>query len=292
MRIIRWIGLTLLAVAIGGGVLGLWMTAKYRGWMVESLAPLALAETLRPAYRIMAPEGEGPFPAGILVSGCDGVHDNMTRWGDMLVEAGWAAIIVDSHTPRDLNDEPQWRPICRGQRFWGSERAADVLIALDDARRNPLVDPDRIVLIGSSHGAWSIMELLVFDPPRGLPFALADQPETVADRGLGGVSGVVLLYPYCGFGNRARANGWPHEAPVLLVLAGEDTLASPDACRDIADRLGERGIDVAVEEIPGVTHGFDQQEREPGSQLRFDPEATRQVLQMGRAFLDPLSRKP
>ena len=55
----------------------------------------------------------------------------------------------------------------------GSERAGDVLVSIDDARRMPFVDPERLVLIGSSHGGWAIMELLAFEAAERLPFNLA-----------------------------------------------------------------------------------------------------------------------
>ena len=48
-----------------------------------------------------------------------------------------------------------------------------MLVSIDDARRMPFVDPERLVLIGSSHGGWAIMELLAFEAAGRLPFNLA-----------------------------------------------------------------------------------------------------------------------
>ena len=108
----------------------------------------------------------------------------------------------------------------------GSERAGDVLVSLADARRMPFVDPDRLVLIGASHGGWAIMDLLALDPPRRLPFNL-DRPacrRAPADP-LAGVVGTILLYPYCGAANRADRDGWRRPLPTLFLLAADDTVA-------------------------------------------------------------------
>ena len=123
----------------------------------------------------------------------------------MLNAQGWAAIIVDSHTPRGFSAYEVWRLVCAGQIFMGSERAGDVLVSIDDARRMRFVDPDSLVLIGSSHGGWAIMDLFALDPPRRLPFNLATLPADAPADPLAGVVGAILLYPYCGQANRARA---------------------------------------------------------------------------------------
>ena len=144
-----------LLLALGGNSLG-----RYTGWTVPRLEPAALSAKLSPLYRVTRPDGPGPFPTALLFSGCDGPKDNVERWAAMLKAEGWASIIVDSHGPRGFSDYEVWRLVCAGQLFMGSERAGDVLIAIDDARRMRFVDPDRLVLVGSSHGGWAIMDLL------------------------------------------------------------------------------------------------------------------------------------
>ena len=134
----------------------------------------------------------------------------------MLNARGWAAIIVDSHGPRGFLDYEVWRLICAGQLFMGSERAGDVLVSIYDARRMPFVDPERMVLIGASHGGWAIMELLAFEAARRLPFNLAALPAGAPADPLAGVVGTILLYPYCGTGQPGR--------PRRLAPAGADAV--------------------------------------------------------------------
>jgi dienelactone hydrolase len=234
----------------------------------------------------MKPEGEGPFPTALLYSGCDGPHDNLERWGEMLNKRGWAALVVDSHGPRGYIDYDVWRLICAGQLLMGSERAADVLVSVYDARRMPFVDRNRMVLIGSSHGGWAIMELLAFEAASQLSFGLSMLPEDMAEDVLDGIVGTILIYPYCGPANRSRRSGWSHPAPVLFLLSGNDLIAPAEHCLDLAETLSKNGIPVEKIIFEGVTHGFDQVERAPFSAFSFDAAATRKALEAGGGFLD------
>jgi dienelactone hydrolase len=286
VRVLAWgvvvAGLMLAALAVNS-------LAQYRGWGVARLAPAELSAKLAPHYRVMTPPGDGPFPTGLIHSGCDGPRDNVVRWAEMLNAEGWAAVIVDSHAPRGFSEGEVWRVVCAGQMFMGSERAGDVLVSLADARRMPFVDPDTTVLIGSSHGGWAIMDLLALDPPRRLPFNLAALPEGPADP-LAGVVGTILLYPYCGPANRARRNGWSRPIPALFLLAADDVIAPAEQCLAIAGRLEARGLPVETATFEGVTHGFDQQDRSALSPLEFDAAATEAALAAGAAFLDEVGR--
>jgi dienelactone hydrolase len=263
--------------------------AHYRGWSVPKVDPAVLSAMIAPHYRVMTPDGDGPFPTGLLYSGCDGPKDNVVRWGEMLNANGWAAIIVDSHTPRGFSDYEVWRLVCAGQLFMGSERAGDVLVSIADARRMRFVDPERMVLIGSSHGGWAVMDLLALDPPRRLPTNLAEAPAGAADP-LAGVVGAILLYPYCGQANRARRHPWRRPVQTLFVLSADDTVTPSGLCRDIAEALSAGGVPVETVMFTGVTHGFDQQDRSLLSPLAFDAAATTEAQGIAAEFLDAVAR--
>jgi dienelactone hydrolase len=168
----------------------------------------------------------------------------------------------------------------------GSERAADVLVSIYDARRMPFVDRDRLVLIGSSHGGWAVMELFAFEAASQLPFGLTALPNDMVEGALEGVVGTILVYPYCGPGNRSRRLGWSHSAPVLFLLSGNDLIAPAEQCLDVAGILSRRGIPVEARVFKDVTHGFDQVERAPFSAFAFDAATTREALKTGGDFLD------
>lgn len=293
LRRLRWL------LVFAGLFFGLWLLAiggnslaRYMGWAVTAEPPERLSEQLRPFYRTWKPAGPGPFPTALFYSGCDGPSDAAERWAGMLVARGWAAIAVDSHGPRDFVDSDIWRLICAGQLLMGSERAGDVLVSIYDARRMPFVDPDRLALIGASHGGWAIMELLSFEKIWRLPYNLAALPEGAVEHPLQGVRGVILLYPYCGAANRSRRIGWRWPAPVLFLLAQNDSIAPPEDCLQVADLLAAQGVPVETAVFAGATHGFDQELRKPFSTLVFDPAVTREAMDLAGALLDQAATAP
>ena len=275
------VAIAALLLLVGGNTLG-----RYTGVTVPREAPEALAAQLRPHYRIERPEGDGPFPTALLLSGCDGPRDNLARWAGMLKARGWASIVVDSHAPRGFGDFQIWRLICAGQLLTGAERAGDIAVALADIRSLPFVDADRIALVGASHGGWAILEFLTFASRGEVPPTLTAWPEAIAQAPLAGVSGAVLLYPYCGQLSRVARRGWTKPVPVLFLLVENDAIADETACLRVARREGDRGLPVETHVIPGVTHGFDQEEKAPLSTLRFDAAATADALARGGDFLD------
>lgn len=273
-------------VAVLLGVVGAHTAARLEGWIADRVEPSELATFLRPHTRVEKPAGAGPFPTALLFSGCDGPMDNLDRWASALVEAGWAAILVDSHTPRGYQDYELWRLVCAGQLMPGPERAGDVLVSIAEATTLDFVDADRLALVGFSHGGWSIMELLALDSKGRLPINLSRRPEALEGRGLSGVGAVVLVYPWCGLVNRARHEGWAQEAPVLFILAELDIIAPAFECELAASLLQRQGRDVETIMFDGATHGFDQEHRSAVSPLVFDPEATREAITRGIEFMN------
>jgi dienelactone hydrolase len=274
------------AVAVVVMAIGVHTTGRFLGWFVDRMPPAELSALLSGDYVIARPPGEGPFPTALLYHGCDGAKDNMARWSDALVEAGWAAITVDSHSPRGFVEDANWRLVCAGQLLPGPERAGDVLVSLADAAAMDFVDADRLALIGMSHGGWSIMELLSLDPPRSMPVNLSRMPRALRDDGLDGVRAVILVYPWCGLANRARHEGWPNPAPILFILARTDIIAPSFECLLTARTLKAQGHQVETIVFDGVTHGFDQADRSVFSPLRYDAEKTAEALDTAIGFLD------
>ena len=161
----------------------------------------------------------GPHPTVIGFHGCGGMDLGAIEWMEYLASRGYATVLVDSYAFRGLAPEQ----VCNGRALWGSERAGDVLAAIDAVRQLPLVDSDRLILLGWSHGAWAIMDALAFDPPHRLPTNLRSSPSEP----FAGVSGIALFYPYCGFPAEARGQGWNRDIPVFMLLAAKTPSSQP-----------------------------------------------------------------
>ena len=173
--------------------------------------------------------------------------------------------------------------MCSGSRVLGPERAGDVLISLSDARKLSFVDPERMALLGWSHGGWTLMELLAFDPPRSLPAALQD----TSGEGLEGVRGIVLVYPYCGFASLGTS--WRPRIPTLFLLGEADRLADHEPCLESANEMLEAGYPIRSHVFPGADHGFDVAGTEEHPNPGYQPQAARETRRIMRDYLEPRS---
>jgi dienelactone hydrolase len=205
------------------------------------------------------PEGEGRFPGVILLHGCAGVRRKDTQWAEAFRREGYVALVVDSLSGRGITTREDRRRICIGLDLWGSTRAGDVLASLAYLRALPFVDPERIAVVGWSHGAWAALDFLA-----------SASPEMVK-----GLRGVVAFYPYCGIASRATWLGFGVDVPVLMLLAEADAIVSPGSCLRLAEGQAGRGRPVTTKLYPEVGHVFDWRES----------DATLDARERVRAFL-------
>lgn len=246
-------------------------------WQPLTRSPAEAEALLAPAWRlVLPPENAGfapPYKAAVVMSGCDGVHDNMALWAQVMADHGRAALILDSHGPRGLDQMQSWRAVCAAQILPGAERAADLAVAIDALARMPDIAAEDIAVLGASHGGWSIMELFELlgrdTPPPGLSAWPAPRQDLAAR-----IGPVVLLYPYCGVLSRGGDARWPEAARGLMVLAGKDSIVDPQKCREMVQELVGHGADLALIELPEADHGFDQKEHSVVSSLVFDQAFT------------------
>lgn len=277
-----WIGGALIATLALG--LAVQTGMRILGVSAARMSPTALSELLRPAYRTYLPAGAGPFPTALLASGCDGPKDNLETWADTLNGIGWAAIVVDSHTPRGYDSDPMWRLVCTGALLPGGARAGDLVVALADARAMPFVDSDRLALIGASHGGWAVLDLLALADLDRRPENLTRWPEAPRGDPLDGVIALAAVYPYCGAVSRVKHAGWQRAVPVFLALVENDTIADEAACLSVARRAQAAGLPVSLDLFSGVTHGFDQKDKSALSSLGYDFSATARLTSDFRRY--------
>lgn len=238
-------------------------------WQPFTQTPQQLHDLLSPYWRLTLPEGPGPHKAAILMSGCDGVHDNMDFWAQHFVAMGRAALIVDSHHPRLLDKNQAWRAVCAAQVLPGAERAGDIAVAMAALQARDDIDTSDLALLGASHGGWSTMELMQLlqqdAPPPGLTEWPAPRVQLEAM-----IGPITLLYPYCGLVSRGGEALWPHHAKGLMILGSEDSITDSEKCLEMARDLQTRGANLIIEVIKGADHGFDQHDRSILSPLKFN----------------------
>jgi len=208
---------------------------------------------LSPHATVHGPDDAERRPVALLFHGCGGVQPHLADYAAEATRAGWRSVIVDSYAPRGWSRAYGLSLVCTGTRFWGFERAGDVLATIYGMGQRPDVDASRVVLAGWSHGGWAIMDLMTM--------ALESPAEArIGGAGPGlldGVGGLFLNYPYVGFGTRAAKRDWRYRPKVLGVAARRDHLGAPKLHEAAYARARASGCAVETVVVEG-THAFDQ----------------------------------
>lgn len=210
-------------------------------------------ELIRPGITVFLPETiEAAVPAAIFFHGCGGRRPMHFDHAEALRDAGFGVLVVDSFEPRGIGRLEAMTQVCTATRLMGQERAADVFAAIEIARETHGIDANRLVLVGWSHGGWTLLDALSFVSEGRGPSAL--EGETVS---LAGVARVVPVYPYCGFPSRAAGRLGPGMPPVEMILSGRDMVAPKSDCVALAEEAAASGADMEYEVWEGLTHAFD-----------------------------------
>lgn len=233
---------------------------------------------LAPHMTMVGPDDDRPRPTAILFHGCGGLRDHLPRYAEAAKAVGWRACIIDSYTPRGLNQTMALGLVCTGLILRGGERSGDVLAAIDGLSKRPEVDASRLVLAGWSHGGWSIMEAMSLDPHG--PGAAGLRDAETCD--LSGVKGVWLAYAYVGFAAINRMRAWRHCPKVLAVTARRDHLTTVRNAEQVHAMI--RGCGAEVETwIAEGTHSFDEPMNAPP--MRYDDALATEALKRFAALL-------
>jgi dienelactone hydrolase len=222
---------------------------------------------------LFKPDGEGRFPAVILMHGCDGLGWGtaakaswvlLKSYAERYRAQGYAALVLDSFAPRRVGyacGEPtRVTPV---QRAWDAFSAARQLVALG------IADPDRLVLQGDSHGGWSTL------------MALARGRWSLPEHFAAGIA----WYPYCG----GFQNGFG--APLLILIGEADDWTPAALCRSLADRLKRANSppEPQLALFPGATHAYDfplgPRTNRLGHRMAYGADATAASWRLIESFL-------
>jgi dienelactone hydrolase len=237
---------------------------------------------LSPAFEVRLPEGEGPFPVVLQFHGCGGVKKLQGRWADVVTEAGWAAVIVDSYAHRGISYVEALTQVCPGLRLWGRERAGDVFAAVAWAKEQAWADASRIVLAGWSHGGWTVLDALALHP--GDQVQRAAKLSGLPEEPLAGVVGAFVVYPYAGVGSVAAEQGLRLDVGTRAIVGSRDVIVGSKALRKRLEAMRTPGAPVDVVWFEGATHAFDEPEARD-MRVAFSPELTARAHRMLREYL-------
>ncbi|MEW6261458.1 MAG: dienelactone hydrolase family protein [Thermodesulfobacteriota bacterium] len=251
----RWVGIALaLMTAAGGLALG----AACVPLPSPTAAPSHILSDLK-WHKLGRPEGPGPFPAMIVLHGCGGIGRREPEWAERLRGWGYVTLILDSLGPRGYRD------VCQQANVTRADRIADAQAAAAYLRRLDFVQPDRIGVIGFSHGGWTTL---------GIVQSRSNPPLFQA---------AVAFYPRCDPEKDANVG-----LPLLILIGGRDDWTPASRCRDLMPRLIRPGTTELVV-YPEAYHDFDfaHETRDYlNHHLAYDPAAAADAIERTRVFLE------
>jgi len=218
------------------------------------------------------PQGRGRSGAVVLMHGCNGPSVSGHRWARQLADWGYGALVVDSFGPRKL------RSVCgEASRMPSHQRVGDAYGALLFLQTQRAVDPDRIVVMGWSHGGsaalWAVNKQW---GPRFRPFPWVRFQAAAA------------FYPGC------AVDHTEFMTPVLILMGGADTWAPLSPCTRMVKTQRQNGAEIQIVVYPGATHAFDAVRNTTelfGHVLEYHPSATEDAHAKVRALLAEHARR-
>lgn len=188
---------------------------------------------------IWKPEGDGPFPAVILVHTCGGLKRQLVHWRSEAVKRGYVAFIIDSFSARGT-------PMCRPVPPISLHRGVrDVLQAAEHLRGFPFVDKSRIATIGMSWGAMV-----------GLAASSKAVVDSLGER-VARIDATVNLYPMCSFVDGIQLPADDIAVPTLILAGDKDTETPAAPCVRRLPEMRDRGAPVEWHVFPDATHCWD-----------------------------------
>jgi dienelactone hydrolase len=247
---------------VSAGLLALVAAAALRAEPVQfdSLDGTALV-----AHWLPAPSAAGRAPVVVALHGCGGLYQRDGKTFDprypeyvaRLHAQGAHVLLPDSFTPRGA------RQICTtanaDRSITVEARRNDVLAALRWAAARPDVDASRIVLLGWSHGAMTLLTSVnAARSPHAEPLAAA-----------------IAFYPGC---SALLKQDFRIDVPLLMLLGAADDWTPPARCVTLVEQLrrAQPQADVALHVYPDSYHGFDSTRP-----VRFRPDVPNGVDKRG-----------
>ena len=212
----------------------------------------SIAAASDPRLALYKPEGNGPFPALVLLHQCGGLRSANGRWQNMSmldwaregVARGYVVLLLDSFEQRGVDS------VCQGPKgdVFPSRGMRDALQAAAHVRALPYVDAKRVAFAGYSWGGAVGV---------GVSSRQATTTLGIAER----YNAVVVFYPPCVLhpktGDRYTVLMSGIDSPLLVLLGGKDNETPPQECSDRLKPMKDAGAPVEWHLYPEATHCWD-----------------------------------
>jgi len=204
------------------------------------------------------------LPAVVALHGCGGMYSAVKSkrgtlsirhqmMADLLVSEGYAVLFPDSFRSRGFEE------ICtienKKRTLRQQHRRQDAQGALAWLQRRDDVLPERIAVLGWSHGASAVLATINAKQPAVAGWRDREPPMPYFRAG-------VAFYPGCNDSLKTRV-GYTLAAPITFFIGGSDDWTAPGPCVDLAAKLAAAGEAATITIYPDTYHGFDGPSTQP-----------------------------
>ncbi len=208
------------------------------------------------------------LPAVVALHGCGGMYSTVKSKRDalssrhramagLLVAEGYAVLFPDSFRSRGFEE------ICtvenRRRTITQQHRRRDAQGALAWLQRRGDVQPERVAVLGWSHGASTVLAAINATQPAVAGWRDREPPAPY-------FRAAVAFYPGCSDSLKARG-GYALAAPLTFFIGGSDDWTAPGPCVELAARLAAAGEAASITVYPETYHGFDGPSTQPRRRL-------------------------
>lgn len=234
-------------------------------WVSFKSAPVNEDSILLSGY-LYKPDGQGSFPAIIILHDCAGIDWHHKNWAKQLTKWGYVALIVDSLNARTVrnNCDYVWQVSPK-------DRVSDIFGAAYFLQQQPYVNGNNIGIIGFSNGGVAGLKAI---QKGALPLPKMDSFP---------IKAAVLFYPWCN--SELDQN---IKVPTLIHIGKDDDWTQSYRCVDLQNSLSKPEL-VELMVYEGTHHGFDRPKgyrKYLGHTLEYNVSATQLALKNTKEFFD------
>lgn len=221
---------------------------KWAAFYKEHYSPIPKPELIQSlgsniSNKVFKPEGNGPFPAVLLVHTAGGLaNDHIKNYAQALLAKGYVVLIQDSLGPRGIPFVTRTTPRAHPQ-----IGVKDAYQGLEYLIQQAYVDKNRIYQMGTSWGGF-------------VASSLASKGVAEVSDAKGRFKASVGLYSSCGLGStdpyRFIFNDF--DRPILLLLAGDDKELKPGNCFQELQALKDKNLPLDFYIYEGIGHAWDK----------------------------------
>lgn len=203
----------------------------------------SMDEGTRIPVHLRLPDGNGPFPAVVLLHGCDGRMGSRHSWAGLerhanfLNDIGIAALLVDSFAYRDTTVSYS----CNNNEDYYLARVLDAFAALRHLQSDERIIDDAIGVQGASQGAAVAIRTV---SSNWMYAQYAPDP---------GFAAAIAFYPYCDVNSPLP----PPTVPLLILSGSLDDWTPAGMCREWVQYHADHTPRPRLVVLDGAHHSFD-----------------------------------